>query len=44
MLGFKAFYSAAATLPGIEVAHMIRKGQLGQNGMSHFKQFAALAG
>ena len=25
MLGFKAFYSAAATLAGIEVAHMIRK-------------------
>jgi len=32
MLGFKAFYSAAATLAGIEAAHMIRKGQLGQNG------------
>tara|TARA_R110002051_G_scaffold45702_1_gene92173 strand:+ start:45693 stop:46379 length:687 start_codon:yes stop_codon:yes gene_type:complete len=44
MLGFKAFYSAAATLAGIEVAHMIRKGQLGQNGMSPFKQFAALTG
>lgn len=34
MLGFKAFNSAAATLAGIEVAHMIRKGQLGQNGVS----------
>ncbi|MGR3659894.1 MAG: IS6 family transposase [Paracoccaceae bacterium] len=44
MLGFKAFYSAAATLAGIEAAHMIRKGQLGQNGMSPFKLFAALAG
>jgi putative transposase len=44
MLGFKAFYSAAATLAGIEVAHMIRKGHLGQNGMSPFKQFAALTG
>jgi len=44
MLGFKAFYSAAATLAGIEAAHMIRKGQIGQNGMSPFKQFAALAG
>ena len=43
MLGFKAFNSAAATLAGIEVAHMIRKGQLGQNGVSPFKQFAALA-
>lgn len=30
MLGFKAFYSAAATLAEIEAAHMIRKGQLGQ--------------
>ena len=44
MLGFKAFYSAAATLARIEAAHMIRKGQLGQNGVSPFKQFAALAG
>jgi len=44
MLGFKAFLSAVATLAGIEVAHMIRKGQLGQNGVSPFKQFAALAG
>ena len=33
MLGFKAFHSAAATVAGIEAAHMIRKGQ----------QFAALA-
>jgi len=44
MLGFKAFYSANATLAGIEAAHMIRKGQLGQNGVLPFKQFAALAG
>lgn len=44
MLGFKAFHSAAATLAGIEVAHMIRKGQLRQTGTSAFKQFAALAG
>ena len=44
MLGFKAFHSAAATLAGIEAAHMIRKGQLGQTGTSAFKQFAALAG
>ena len=29
MLGFKSFASAAATLAGIEVAHMIRKCQLG---------------
>ena len=44
MLGFKAFHSAAATLAGIEAAHMIRKGQLDQTGTSAFKQFAALAG
>ncbi|TKZ15410.1 IS6 family transposase [Shimia litoralis] len=44
MLGFKAFHSAAATLAGIEAAHMIRKGQLGQIRLSPFKQFAALAG
>ena len=44
MLGFKAFHSASATLAGIEAAHMIRKGQLGQTGTSAFKQFAALAG
>jgi transposase-like protein len=28
MLGFKSFRSAAATLAGIELMHMIRKGQL----------------
>ena len=43
MLGFKALHSAAATLAGIEAAHMICKGQLGQTGASPFKQFAALA-
>jgi putative transposase len=43
MLGLKAFHSAAATLGGIEAAHMIRKGQQGQAGVSPFKQFAALA-
>ena len=43
MLGFKAFHSAAATLAGIETAHMIRKGQPGQTGVLPFKQFAALA-
>ena len=30
-LRFKAFHSASATLAGIEAAHMIRKGQLGQS-------------
>ena len=43
MLGFKAFHSAAATIAGIETAHMIRKGQFGANGCSAFQQFAALA-
>ena len=43
MLGFKAFHSATATLAGIEVAHMIRKLQFGENGLSAFKQFAGLA-
>ena len=40
---FGAFHSAAATLQGIEAAHMIRKGQFDQNGMTGFQQFAALA-
>lgn len=43
MRGFKAFHSAAATIAGIEAAHMIRKGQIPANGMSAFQQFAALA-
>ncbi|WP_298855726.1 IS6 family transposase [uncultured Ruegeria sp.] len=42
MLGFKAFTSAAATLDGIEVAHMIRKGQF-TPGLCPFLQFAELA-
>jgi hypothetical protein len=28
MLGFKSFWSAAVTLAGNEIMHMIRKGQL----------------
>ncbi|MGI9506869.1 MAG: IS6 family transposase [Geminicoccaceae bacterium] len=44
MKGFKAFHSASATLQGIEVAHMIRKKQLGQTELTPFQQFAALAG
>ena len=44
MKGFKAFHSAAATLQGIEVAHMIRKKQFGPTDLSPFKQFKALAG
>lgn len=43
MLGFKSFSSAAATIEGIEVAHMIRKKQFDLKG-NGFAQFAALAG
>ena len=43
MLGFKAFHSASATLEGIEVAHMIRKGQFDACGMTEFQPFAQLA-
>lgn len=42
MMGFKAFRSAAATLAGIETAHMIRKGQIPANGTSAFQIFAGL--
>ena len=42
VLGFKSFASASATLEGIEVANMIRKGQL-MPGLCPFAQFAALA-
>lgn len=44
MKGFKVFHSAAATLQGIEVAHMIRKKQVGQMTLSPFQQFESLAG
>jgi putative transposase len=43
MLGFKAFHSASATLAGIEVAHMIRKGQLPDNHLPAHQQLMALA-
>ena len=43
-LGFKAFHSAAATLAGVETAHMIRKAQIEVSGNTGFQQFAALAG
>jgi putative transposase len=43
MMGFKAFHSAAATLAGIEDAHMIRKGQISANGSTAFQTFAGLA-
>ena len=45
MLGFKSFSCAAATLAGIELYHMIRKGQNAVNGtLPAWKQFYALAG
>ena len=46
MLGFKSFRAARAILAGIELMHMIRKGQfmLKSEGMSFADQFYALAG
>jgi len=43
MMGFKAFHSAAATIAGIETAHMISKGQIPANGATSFQVFAGLA-
>lgn len=43
MMGFKAFHSAAATIKGIEVAHMIRKQQFANEDRSPFQTFAELA-
>jgi len=44
MLGFKSFDSAEATIAGIELHHMLKKGQhKNANGMSVFEQFYALA-
>ena len=47
VLNFKAFRSAGAVLAGIELMHMIRKGQFaidGADAMSFGDQFYALAG
>jgi putative transposase len=45
MLGFKSFRSATATLAGIELTHMIRKGQLRTAGkLCPAQQFYSLAG
>ena len=47
MLNFKSFQSAKCVLAGIELMHMIRKGQpmlKGCNEMSFADQFYALAG
>jgi len=44
-LGYKAMHSASATLEGIELHHMLRKGQhLDVANQSIFEQFYALAG
>ena len=44
MLGFKSFRSAARTIAGIELVHMIKKGQMvdQQNYNSSFSQFSSL--
>ena len=47
MLNFKSFQAAKCVLAGIELMHMIRKGQLmlkGCNKLSFADQFYALAG
>jgi putative transposase len=47
MLGFKSFAAAHATLVGIELMHMLKKGQLvvegGAEGLTPAEQFYALA-
>ena len=47
MLGFQSFHAAKNVLAGIELMHMIRKGQLNMEGcteLSFANQFYALAG
>ena len=47
MLNFKSFRSASSVLAGIELIHMIRKGQFAIDGidaMSFADQFSVLAG
>ncbi|GAA0432612.1 hypothetical protein GCM10009094_41480 [Massilia aurea] len=47
MLNFKSFRAAGSVLAGIELMHMIRKGQFaidGVDAMSFAEQFSALAG
>jgi transposase-like protein len=45
MLNFKSFRSARNVLAGIELMHMIRKGQkAAENQVSFAEQFYALAG
>jgi putative transposase len=42
-MGFKAFHSAAATIAGIEAAHMIRTDQIPTDSATPFQIFAGLA-
>jgi len=45
MLGFQSFWSAATTIAGIEIMHMIRKGQLpSAEKLRPAQQFYSLAG
>ena len=46
MLGFKAFAAAQCTLAGVELMHMLRKGQLeggAEQGLTPAAQFSSLA-
>ena len=44
MMGFKAFHSAEATLTGIELCQMLKKGQhINSENAFAFEQFYALA-
>ena len=44
MMGFKSFWSAANTIAGIELIHMLRKGQMAQNNdLPLYQKFDALA-
>ena len=45
MLGFKSFHSAIKTIAGIEIMHMICKGQMTDSrNLTHAEQFYSLAG
>jgi putative transposase len=43
MLGFKTFRCARILLGGIEVMHMIKKGQMKGAGQTHAEQFYSFA-
>jgi putative transposase len=46
MLGFKSFHAAQCTLTGVELMHMLRKGQLKdrvEQGLTAAEQFYGLA-